>query len=78
TIIQPGNGGIQFKPNDLSTLKSMFGIGNRPIHAYGCTHCGYLQLKVEFDKEDLERYQQFEGEQPSVLKRLGGNSENNE
>jgi hypothetical protein len=29
-----------------------------------------LQLAVEFNEKDLERYQQFEGEQPGVLERI--------
>jgi hypothetical protein len=29
-----------------------------------------LQLAVEFNEDDLERYQQFEGEQPGVLERI--------
>jgi hypothetical protein len=29
-----------------------------------------LQFTVEFSERDLERYQQFEGEQPDVLARI--------
>jgi hypothetical protein len=61
---------VFFKPNDAPFLKSIFGIGNRGVHAYGCVHCQHLQLAVEFDESDRERYQQFEGEQPSVLERI--------
>jgi hypothetical protein len=61
---------IFFKPHDVPFLKSAFGIGNRGIRAYGCVHCQHLQLAVEFNESDLERYQQFEGEQPGVLERI--------
>jgi hypothetical protein len=59
-----------FKPDDVPFLKSAFGIGNRGIRAYGCVHCQHLQLAVDFKESDLERYQQFEGEQPGVLERI--------
>jgi hypothetical protein len=29
-----------------------------------------LQFTVEFTERDLERYQEFEGEQPGVLERI--------
>jgi hypothetical protein len=29
-----------------------------------------LQFAVEFSESDLERYQEFEGQQPSVLDRI--------
>jgi hypothetical protein len=66
------SGGVQiyFKPAEVSTLKSMFGVGTRNIRTYGCIRCHHLQLAVDFTKEDLKRYQQFEGEQPGVLERL--------
>ncbi len=48
----------------------MFGIGTRGVRAYGCINCQHLQLAVEFSDEDLQSYQQFEGEQPSVLERI--------
>jgi hypothetical protein len=32
-----------------------------------------LQLGVDFNEGDLERYQQFEGEQPGVLERINSN-----
>jgi hypothetical protein len=68
-----------FKPNEVSTLKSMFGVGTREVRAYGCIHCQHLQLAVSFSEEDLQRYQQFEGKQPGVLERInlepGGSEE---
>jgi hypothetical protein len=66
------NGGAQpaFKLDDVSTWKSLFGIGTRSIRAYGCVHCHHLQLAVDFTEKDLLRYQQFEGEQPGVLERI--------
>ena len=67
------NGGCQtstFSPKELSIWKSMFGVGSRAVHAYGCVHCHHLQLAVSFSEQDLERYQQFDGEQPGVLERI--------
>jgi len=59
-----------FVPKELSIWKSMFGVGTRKVRAYGCIHCQHLQLAVSFSEEDLQRYQQFEGEQPGVLERI--------
>jgi hypothetical protein len=59
-----------FSPSDMPALKRIFGIGNRAIQAYGCVHCRNLQFTVEFTERDLERYQQFEGQQPDVLERI--------
>jgi hypothetical protein len=50
--------------------KSMFGVGTREVRAYACIHCQHLQLAVDFSEDDMKRYQQFEGEQPSVLDRI--------
>jgi|GEM_PF-691159 len=61
---------VQFSPTDLPVLKSIFGLGSRKVRAYGCIHCQNLQLTVDFRESDLERYQQFEGEQPGVLERI--------
>ena len=65
-----GGGTSIFTPKELSIWKSMFGVGTREVRAYGCIHCQHLQLAVSFSEEDLQRYQQFEGEQPSVLERI--------
>ena len=62
-----------FYPSDLPTLKRIFGIGSKAVQAYGCVHCGNLQFTVEFSERDLERYQEFEGEQPDVLERINSN-----
>ena len=59
-----------FYPSDIPALKRIFGIGGRPVQAYGCVHYRNLQFTVEFSERDLERYQQFEGEQPDVLERI--------
>ena len=59
-----------FYPSDIPSIKRIFGIGSRAIQAYGCVHCRNLQFTVEFTERDLERYQQFEGEQPDVLERI--------
>lgn len=63
-------GGLGFQAADVSSLKKMFGAGIRRIVAYGCIHCQRLQLAVSFSEEDVQRYQQFEGEQPGVLERI--------
>jgi hypothetical protein len=78
SIVESGSGDVSFKPTDLPLFKSMFGIGTRPVRAYACTHCSNLQLAVEFREEDLKRYQQFEGRQPSLMERLGEKSEEEE
>lgn len=63
-------GNLAFQPADVSTLKKMFGVGSRKIVSYGCIHCRNLQLAVEFNEEDSQRYQEFEGQQPGVLERI--------
>ena len=59
-----------FKLEAVSIWKSMFWFGTRSIRAYACLHCHHLQLAVNFSDEDLQRYQNFEGEQPGVLERI--------
>jgi hypothetical protein len=59
-----------FYPSDTSLLRRAFAIGGRAVRAYGCVHCQHLQLAIEISEGDLERYQQFEGEQPNVLERI--------
>jgi hypothetical protein len=77
TVMEMGGGGsVAFKLDDVSSLKSMFGIGTRSIRAYGCVHCHHLQLAVDFTDRDLHRYHQFEGEQPNVLERINSESRN--
>jgi hypothetical protein len=71
TLIDSGGSGTSiFVPKDRSVWKSMFGVGTREVRGYGCIHCQHLQLAVSFTAEDLQRYQQFEGEQPGVLERI--------
>ena len=71
TIMSGGDGSTPgFYPSDMPTLKRIFGIGHRAIQAYACAHCRNLQFTVEFSERDLERYQEFEGEQPNVLERI--------
>ena len=65
-----GGAEVRFYPSDVPALKVAFGIGSREVRAYGCIHCQNLQLVVDFNEDDLERYQQFEGEQPDVLERI--------
>jgi hypothetical protein len=69
--VRDGNpSAVRFYPSDLPALKLAFGIGSREVRAYACIHCQNLQLFVDFKETDLERYQQFEGEQPDVLQRI--------
>lgn len=65
-----GTDAVRFMPADGSHWKKFLGLGSRPVRAYGCVHCGHLQLAVEFEEEDLGRFLEFEGRQPSVLERL--------
>ena len=71
-IVMNGSDGSNpvFKIDEVSLWKSLFGIGTRSIRAYGCVHCQHLQLAVDFTEKDLQRYQQFEGEQLGVLERI--------
>jgi len=68
--LDSGGSPITFRPAAVSMLKSMLGVGTRSTRVYGCIRCQHLQLAVDFSEEDLERYQQFEGEQPGVLERI--------
>jgi len=71
SLIDTSSGGrLAFQPADLSTLKTMFGMGTRKIVSYGCIHCRTLQLTVEFKEGDIQKYQEFEGQQPGVLERI--------
>ena len=70
TLMDSQGGPPTFKPAEISIWKSMFGVGTKSIRAYGCIHCHHLQLAVDFSEQDLQRYQQFEGEQPGVLERI--------
>lgn len=75
-LTDTANGGMSsFKLKDVSTWKSIFGIGIRKIKAYGCVNCYHLQLAVDFNNEDRERFRQFEGVQPSVMERLNAEEE---
>ena len=71
TVLNSSDGGrVDFKLDDVPVWKSMFGVGTRKVRAYGCVHCQHLQLAVDFNEKDRQRYQQFEGEQPGILERL--------
>ena len=70
-----GGGRLGFQPADMSTLKQMFGMGSRRIVSYGCIHCRNLQFTVEFKEKDIEKYQEFEGQQPGVLERINAGEE---
>ena len=76
SLMDTGSGGrVGFQPADLSTLKQMFGMGVRKIVSYGCVHCRNLQLTVAFNERDIEKYQEFEGQQPGVLERINAGEE---
>jgi hypothetical protein len=70
-----GTDNVRFMPADNSRLRRIFGLGSKPVRAYGCVHCGNLQLSVEFDEEDLQRFLEFEGQQPTVLERINEDDE---
>ena len=75
-LIDTADGGMSaFKLREVSTWKSLFGLGTRKVTAYGCVNCNHLQLAVDFSNEDRERYRRFEGEQPSFLERINAESE---
>ena len=76
SLIDTASGGrLAFQPSDVSTLKTMFGVGSRRIVSYGCIHCRTLQLTVEFNERDIQKYQEFEGQQPSILERINSGEE---
>jgi hypothetical protein len=65
---------LKFMPGGRSFKDRMFG-GGRRVRAYGCLHCNHLQFAVDFEPGDVERFQEFEGAQPSIVERLGGSVE---
>lgn len=73
TIMAADGSTLGFYPSDMPVLKRIFGFGSRSVQAYGCVHCRNLQFTVEITERDLERYQEFEGEQPNVLERINSN-----
>ena len=74
TIFDSNGSNLNFKLDDATVWKSLFGVGTRSIRGLGCGHCGHLQLAVDFTEKDLQKYQQFEGEQPDVLERINSES----
>lgn len=62
---------LKFKPGGRSFRDRAFGNRGRDVRAYGCVDCGHLQLAVAFDPAEAESYKSFEGQQPSVIERLG-------
>ena len=75
TVFDSNGSKLSFKLDDAPVWKSLFGVGTRGIRALGCVHCGHLQLGVDFTEKDLQKYQQFEGEQPGVLERINSEPE---
>lgn len=62
---------VKFTPGGESIFRRILGAASRSIRAYGCTHCGHLQLAIDLSEDDLSRYQSFEGEQPrSVVEQI--------
>ena len=76
-VVRENGGGaeLRFYPSDQSLLKQLFSSGTR-VRSYGCLHCQNLQLAVDFNEGDLERYQQFQGQQPSILERINSDPKN--
>lgn len=75
SVMDTASGGsLGFQPADMSTLKKMFGMGSRKVRSYGCIHCRNLQFAVDFNEEDMQKYQEFEGQQPGLLERLNSES----
>ena len=75
TLQDTNGGGNVFKMDDVPMWKSIFGVGTRKIRAYGCVHCQHLQLAVDFTEKDVQRFRQFEGEQPGVIERLASETD---
>ena len=75
TVFDSNGSRLNFKLDDAPVWKSLFGVGTRSIRGLGCVHCGHLQLAVDFTDKDLQRYQQFEGEQPGVIERINSDPE---
>lgn len=69
-IDEAGSTSESFKPKDKSNFLSHFGIGVRKISNFACVHCGNLQFIVNFKDEDRQRYLNFDGQQPDLLKRI--------
>jgi len=67
---ESGGTKLSFKPLEVSMWKAVFGIGIQEVTAFACVHCGNLQLNVIFSDEDRQRYLEFEGQQPDLLKRI--------
>ena len=65
-----GTDDVRFRLADSSYLTKFFGVGSKPVRAYGCVRCGHLQFAVEFDEKDQRRFLEFEGQQPGVLERI--------
>ena len=71
SLMDNSSGGrLVFQPADMSTLRKMFGMGSRKTRSYACIHCRNLQLAVDFNEGDFQKYQEFEGQQPGVLERI--------
>lgn len=60
---------LQFNPLQRSFKDRMLMAG-RQVYAYACLHCNHLQFTVAFEAGDLERFQNFDGTQPTILERL--------
>jgi len=70
TVFDSNGAKLGFNIDYTPYWKNVFGAGARNMRGYGCVHCGHLQFAVDFTEKDLQRYQQFEGEQPGVLDRI--------
>lgn len=74
-VLDEGGGSeMKFKPSEVSMWKAVFGYGVQEISASACVHCGHLHLNVNFSDADRQRYLQFEGQQPDLLRRIESES----
>ena len=57
---------LKFNPGGRS-MKDRFFMDGRNVRAFACLHCHHLQLAVDFQPDDLERYQEFEETPASIV-----------
>jgi hypothetical protein len=57
---------LAFQFANRSTIKAMFGVGQRPLALSACIHCGSVQARVDFTDSDREDNARFDSPPPSV------------
>jgi hypothetical protein len=55
-----------FQFANRSTLKAMFGVGQRPLALLACMHCGATQARVDFTDSDRKDNARFDSPPPSI------------